>query len=822
MTSYKGRDFLDRSELYRFVYYGEQPQVSKEINPDKDTALTALKSWYKEHTNKEILPYQALDSDQNHRFKYRVSKVREIEQYMPNEATYLVWSLYLKLIPKHVRDILIPVLQYTNLCDKERLANLGMIYKKYQHLLNNNWMYFVDLETLGDYMSNLTPEQMYERVKIWLGTKRQHELPDFDFYELYRFGCDAFFSQTIKPFNKPELTISQFLSDPMYWATTGSSDGKRLFDKTGNFKAKKSKWATAVASSLTELISLFYSTRSQILRASVKRELAKARMIISGDLPNYLRMSYISYWLENVLRDHPHTTLFYNKMQMQKMWEDMISNTVPLDREINMINDQPNMTLDESKFDHEVDSKMLTITLESIETVISEFAPTSMKEMLLEAMTLVKNSIIDNGVVVIRDKKDKKLVYINNGIASGWRWTALLDTISNIAKVFAFRLVLVLRNSTDINDVNLDAIKDFTSQGDDLRSRTRSYLHAELFQKLYTEAGFQVHPKKFFVSKYADEFLRKVALYGKTLTGYPARGVSTLVFRNPIREKPMPQEERLKEMASNWLLIGRRCQTEQTILESHMIRDISRANSLSKQIINDYIHAYSNRGGLGLTPNNTKYINIQKAKYISPHKVEVASISKVLFPDNVEAQYYITDKYLSGVSWSKSRKLEQPFKITVHDDKYHEDIDILHYNNTEPYSNRIILVDGPIPKFGLSPSIVDYYKQETLNARYKDIRSQAIKWMDEPSVAFFDHMLKSSNLNITKDWIQAKLIANVPESFIQGPIYVATLYTQIARSRLASVLSKSRITRNKIAKALFKAELQVQQMCADNVIKILE
>lgn len=104
----------------------------------------------------------------------------------------------------------------------------------------------------------------------------------------------------------------------------------------------------------------------------------------------------------------------------------------------------------------------------------------------------------------------------------------------------------------------------------------------------------------------------------------------------------MPQEERLKEMASNWLLIGRRCQTNQELLETHMIRDMSRANSLSKNIINDYIHAYSNRGGLGLAPNNTKFITIQKAKYMSPHNVETASIAKVLFPNNVHAQKYIT------------------------------------------------------------------------------------------------------------------------------------------------------------------------------------
>lgn len=158
----------------------------------------------------------------------------------------------------------------------------------------------------------------------------------------------------------------------------------------------------------------------------------------------------------------------------------------------------------------------------------------------------------------------------------------------------------------------------------------------------------------------------------------------------------------------------------------------------------------------------------------------------------------------------------------MYEDKYKNDLDIISYNKCEPYNNRLVVVDGPIPKFGISPSIVDYLKQETLNARSKEIRNIAVQWMDETSIAFFDHMMRSSNINITKDWIQSKLIANVPESFTQGPIYVATLYTQIARSRLASVLSKTRITRKKISKALFKAELQVQQMSIENTIKILE
>lgn len=748
-----------------------------------------------------------LTSEQKKRQRYRHKIQEGIVPFVPSEASAIVWSMYLDLVPNHIHAQLILFLKASHYCSTERFEQLTAIMKKYQHLINPDWTYFVDLQNLSDYKLGLSPDEMQVKVKAWVTEPKIHELPDYDFYSVFKSGVQSFLLDHLQPFNKRPLTVTEFLSDPMYWATPGSSDSERLVNRAGR-RARKSKWASAMKLSLTQLLRIFWTPSKQKNYATTKRELAKARMIISGDLPVYLRMSYLAYWMENVLRSHPHTTLFYSKEQMFDLWSQMITNTVPLDTPVNNYSSPGtpvNMTLDESKFDHEVNTRMLDICFDVIlNDMIDISAPPAMKDDLRKTTQLIIYSI-DGGWVIIKDKNHWKYIDIKNGILSGWRLTAFLDTLTNCAKVFAFRLIVLARNDAG-NETRFDPILDSTSQGDDLRARCPTYLHAKLFASLYPESGFQVHPRKFFTSPYTDEFLRKVALYGKELVGYPARGIASLIFRNPIITAPLDGESRLRELAANWLMAGRRTKCPTKLIEHHMSIDLSRSSHIKLPVIKEFIHAAANNGGLGLFPLNDFKFEFTPAVLSKDDDVDDPPLADNLLTTYGRFAHTIVKKqWLAGVSWTKQPVVLEPFSFKqsqslLQPKKYDMPARIFLQDN------RAQTWDTPQPLLSLPPSEVHLLKELTLRAKRSELISLAQTWMQPTYVANLLTLMSKCGMKIIREWIKGDLLGVTPESYAAGPILVARYYEQFATNNLSNLLFNSTVRYDHVMKARLQAE----------------
>lgn len=90
-----------------------------------------------------------------------------------------------------------------------------------------------------------------------------------------------------------------------------------------------------------------------------------------------------------------------------------------------------------------------------------------------------------------------------NGVPSGWRWTALIDTLLNIA---SFRIITRwLRESTGLPFVT----NFFRAQGDDVIFTSTSVWEVQLIIHAYNIFGYEVHPHKTFISRHRAEFLRR-------------------------------------------------------------------------------------------------------------------------------------------------------------------------------------------------------------------------------------------------------------------------------------------------------------------------
>jgi len=692
---------------------------------------------------------------------------------------------------------------------RERFADLTQVMKKYQTQVEIDWRYFVDLNLLGDYVEAFEAETIYEKVQKWVQEPVEHKLSDFDFHHEYTLGIRNFLFPHYKSPTIPFVSIIDFLRDPMYWATPGSSNGLRLRDNNGKL-ARKGKWATALASDILTMVNTFWDPSPQSNLAVPKRELGKCRMIIAGDLSNYLRMSYVARWLEHVLRDHPRTTLFKNKHQIWQMWQDMIDNTGAKQKVATKHfgpNSEVNVPLDESEFDHMIDEQMNIIGYTQIRAFIETHWDWPDKDKVLEAWDITtKSCTTDKGYIeVLFPNARKRKVYIKKGLPSGLRFTALFGTMSNDAKVTMFRKIVARRAFPVFYDL-FDPVINSDSQGDDLRSRQKSVQHAEAFVNCYKETGFSVHPRKFFVSNNADEFLRKLALDGKVLTGYPARGVANMIFRNPIRAKPHDLEYRFRERIANWFMLARRIQTPLYQIEHHMTRDLTGMTGMSKAVISDVLHAPFAYGGAGMLPLRNKRVEYMPAKF---KEVALSNIAPIItnITHEIQEQKILQQQYLRGVDWGK-KIIDTPASIRVFDEAAIPDVSNL-ASIQHPISTERSL--APRSRDDITPSLVHAYRELTLRARRQNIFDSAAKWMDSESQSMLLHLLPRASMRLIKDWIRDDLASITPELPNASSLIVSPVFNSFSTILINRVLSSNRVSYSRMQRAAISAELLTRE-----------
>jgi len=472
-----------------------------------------------------------------------------------------------------------------------RLGDFTGMIKKYREQYHSKWFIFCELEDMQDFASPITDEEVYAKVLAWIDKPVEHELKGFNFLDLYGQGCDEFLSYgtTLK---KRPISVMEFLSDPMYWATPGTSYGPRL--EVDGVKTRRSKWATAYASSPIELLRLFMDDEPQTNKAIVKREHKKSRMIIAGDLANYLRMTYLSYYIDDALDGHPNTTLFMNTDQQIGLYAGM---GAPKKAQ------EVNMPIDESKFDHMVNIDMMKVKFNSLRKFLEGLGLSN----LLWVLDLISTSLFSSRANVTVGRRK---IYYRNGLLSGWRWTAFLGTLSNQAKVFMFRRVMA--SLSGVLDTEVQILLRSVGQGDDVRTRFINKEAAAVFFGLYDSSGFEVHDRKTFVADNCDEFLRNFA-YEQVVAGYPARGIANLLYRNPINMEKTRGSERIFESISSWFSSFRRFRSERDAPTYHVYRDISQGNGITLEDAKNVVHAPSCFGGAGVAPYIMSEIIMTKA-----------------------------------------------------------------------------------------------------------------------------------------------------------------------------------------------------------------
>lgn len=745
--------------------------------------------------------YQPTDltEDQYSRLRYRASLNTEFN-WMPLDMQF-GFSLYDSLLPCEDKQELRRILNtpgirsFASKLDLQvKLRAIGGIYKKFQRqYYNGNWKYFVDMQTMSDFAEKPPIQKFTVNVDKWVrGTVEHLILSDETlFYSLFEKGMDEFFNNapTTNTLQHPEVYYMKqsFVLDPAFWARSGASDSKRLpIIMDGKLKtADKTKWATALAITPHEILAHLNEPSEQSIVAFVKLERMKARAIAMGDLKMYNKMTFIGNVLDELLQGHPNTTLYMRPKQVVNLFSNMASQTKD--------NYGVFMPVDQDEFDHNVNLRMIHIANKCItKFLISKLD--KYPDLLVELISVM--NLIDHDIRTAKVHVGDKVLEYQKGILSGWRFTALYDTLINAAEFYAFNAYLRQTQGMDAIIGN-----NVVFQGDDIRMWCSSAASAVGLWSLYTNAKFGVNPGKFFIKQDCDEYLRQVGEPG-VCCGYPARAVGSIIFASPLARPKHIGEERFNDVAANWLtLLGRFYKCPNNGLDL-MVDDLSRANNIKRQEVVRILYTPASLGGFGL--RDGVEINIlQKGLVVTPstrqNKYKLASASAPL-AEALSGKFKLNPETLTEM-WSKSitkrggTQMEQSFEL--------KEIAIPLPINTATWQQTLIQSKGgyplqPTPKPELLPSVLRYLQETSDNPEV---------WMDQQSVEVMRYLSSRTSRHVVDLWVKGKLPFNPPKVVGYSGLQISVVHKQLARAWWNWCCTRSKFTLSTVTRAALAVEI---------------
>ena len=182
-----------------------------------------------------------------------------------------------------------------------------------------------------------------------------------------------------------------------------------------------------------------------------------------------------------------------------------------------------------------------------------------------------------------------------NGLPSGWRRTAVLDTILNVCSFRFIVKIVESRLGRHFYVANLDA------QGDDVIFTATDLEALRLIIDTYKKLGYEVHPLKTYVSRRRAEFLRRSYEHFGVI-GYTARTVHGLRFKNPIQSDPITRGERIYSVLGQWHLAMLRGRGTADRIAEMFLEDI-RAQKLSTTKAAAFCLTPNCLGGAGVDPS---------------------------------------------------------------------------------------------------------------------------------------------------------------------------------------------------------------------------
>lgn len=531
-----------------------------------------------------------LTKDELGRLRFRQTNMPSVMAVTP--ALTLEWQLYRHTLslfqPKALRYLINTYSIDTVMVSTDAVTLLTRISDREKKKGGKFSKLCIDLATLGGYQVPDDSRNM-EIANGWFGIAKKKGYPGW--MEKFGLAIDKvlgdYFINELTMANY--LTIQQYAAAPILWGTSGSvlyyknvhihgtADGKV-------FSAKNTKWAAGVDIDPVDVERSMRTRRAQYCKMVHKSETKKVRQVVSSDLENHWKMDYISQvFLDPLSSGSKLSTLSMSGKDTVEMW---VGSAV--------FNGSVRCPLDQSAFDQEQTKDMIVLLMTKIRALV--MVKIAGLPMLSDEIGKIFDDAIygmSHGYVLVDGNK----VPYRNGVLSGWRWTAMVDSLLNAATFYVPLLSYNLESS----------LLNVVSQGDDIKSDFDNWIVPVVVWHDIQRAGFIVNPSKFFIADDRDEFLRKTMAPGR-VDAYPARSVNSIFFRNPVNSPPAPGALRVGEMISQWnLFLGRidvsYKQLSGTAYWDMVLKDIAAANQVTSRDVDNWMHTPLSLGGGGYVPH---------------------------------------------------------------------------------------------------------------------------------------------------------------------------------------------------------------------------
>lgn len=405
-----------------------------------------------------------------------------------------------------------------------------------------------------------TEESVVSSLEDWVCGERSFPYED----NAYLNGkLDAWMDQWVDNIKTTDLTFSEFVTDPMRWATGGGAKKKSVIIN-GKEVDGRNKWFWAI-SGLSKGEDLYSVALGEGNDAQVAlKEEVKTRCVITTPQASYLRQCYILYRLGN-------PTFLRSTLANPKLVSELATS-----RRDHFI------CIDSSSFDHSVTKKWI---LSVFDRLVSR-TDGELRCVLLDEMASIREmNILYNG---------RKMRY-ENGLLSGWRMTSLLGSLLS-ALVCEF--------------INLElGVKfPYIVQGDDIIMTCPKKIEASRVLDCCARFGITTNKKKTTIGRFG-EFLKYRYGYGR-VQGYAARAVRSIFFANPwldMSAVSVPSEVSGKW----WTLLSRVMNSHNGLFKSEsdlswflsgIVDDVGGwlGGRVSKKLLYDAIATPISMGGLGV------------------------------------------------------------------------------------------------------------------------------------------------------------------------------------------------------------------------------
>ncbi|QJD26156.1 polymerase [Schistocephalus solidus toti-like virus 1] len=503
------------------------------------------------------------------------------------------WGRYVALLRQmgmqHVADWLTTTCRSTD-CLKETTEFLKLlsVYAKASapDVLEASWL--VDLHRARGHVDPLSGDDLVAAAEHWLCSPHEHT-PSVSFYWsclCYVKGLD-WLQSTFGA--RSQLNIEEYehnFWEARPWGTSGASDryDVKIGVQDGRVvKAPKTKNMLALYTTRSQLEAKVFCPRREIIMVGPKTdEFGKARHILRGDDATYLRHSY----LDDIL---------YSKLTPGEESRRSPVTCSPNDWRHSLryagrgVDDRKlNILFDHSGFDEHQSIVLVRGFLLAVIEMAARHLPLSVRRM---ADTAHASAILP---ALVGCPSKPHIGDHLGGLPSGWRWTALLDTVLNYSLTMtAWDVVLpgaVPRAALFMGDDSLVQV-DRCHFGSSTRVAA-----------LINSLGYELSTLKNYASTVTADFLGYTLLGERNITGAPSRIAISIISRHNVPNSQQSKLDLAFTRVWTWMLFSKRATRigGPPPTWAMLTRDIDRATGLSATSVVSVMQTPRHLGGLGM------------------------------------------------------------------------------------------------------------------------------------------------------------------------------------------------------------------------------